>query len=79
MRRLPPLAALRVFEMVAREGSVSGAAIELGMTAGAVSKQVLKLEAWFGRELFHRAGRGLQLALAGADLLRDLTPALDRI
>lgn len=79
MRRLPPLAALRVFEMVAREGSVSGAAIELGMTAGAVSKQVLKLEAWFGRQLFHRAGRGLQLAPVGADLLRDLTPALDRI
>jgi DNA-binding transcriptional LysR family regulator len=79
MRQLPPLAALRVFEMVAREGSVSRAAIELGMTAGAVSKQVLKLEAWFGRQLFHRAGRGLQLAPVGADLLRDLTPALDRI
>lgn len=79
MRRLPPLSALRVFEIVAREGSVSAAAVQLGMTAGAVSKQILKLETWFGRPLFDRAGRGLQLALAGTDLVRDLTPAFDRI
>ena len=79
MRRLPPLSAMRVFEVVAREGGISVAAEQLGMTAGAVSKQVLKLEAWFGQSLFHRAGRGLQLAQVGADLLRELTPALDRI
>jgi LysR family glycine cleavage system transcriptional activator len=79
MRRLPPLSALSVFEIVAREGGVSVAAARLGMTPGAVSKQLLKLEAWFGRQLFHRVGRGLQLAPAGVDLLRDLTPALDRI
>ena len=38
MRRLPPLSALRVFEVVAREGGISAAAEQLGMTAGAVSK-----------------------------------------
>jgi LysR family glycine cleavage system transcriptional activator len=79
MRRLPPLTALRVFEVVAREGGISVAAGQLGMTPGAVSKQVLKLEAWFGQPLFHRAGRGLQLAAVGAALLKDVTPALDRI
>lgn len=79
MRRLPPLSALRVFEAVAREGGISTAAEELGITAGAVSKQVMKLEDWFGQKLFHRAGRGLQLAQVGADLLREITPALDRI
>jgi LysR family glycine cleavage system transcriptional activator len=79
MRRLPPLSALRVFEIVAREGGISMAAEQLGMTAGAVSKQVLKLEAWCGQSLFHRAGRGLQLAQVGVELLHELTPALDRI
>ncbi|HTH97180.1 MAG TPA: LysR substrate-binding domain-containing protein [Stellaceae bacterium] len=79
MRRLPPLSALRIFEIVAREGGVSAASAQLGMTPGAVSKQVLKLEAWLGRKLFSRAGRGLQLAPAGADLLRELGSAFDRI
>ncbi len=79
MRHLPPLSALRIFEVVAREGGVSAAAGQLNMTPGAVSKQVLKLEEWFGQSLFHRVGRGLQLAQVGANLLRELTHALDRI
>ena len=46
---------------IARLGSFSAAAIELGVTHGAVSRQVAALEAWFGHRLFVRAPRGLVL------------------
>ena len=39
-RRLPPLNAMRAFEAVARNGSVTGAARELSVTQGAVSRRV---------------------------------------
>src|SRR5262245_1913613 len=44
MRRLPPLAAVRVFEAAARVGNFTRAAEELGMTQAAVSYQVKLLE-----------------------------------
>jgi LysR family transcriptional regulator, glycine cleavage system transcriptional activator len=40
MRRLPPLNALRIFEVAARAGSYAEAGHELGLTHGAVSRQV---------------------------------------
>ena len=42
--RLPSLNALRAFESAARHLSFKMAASELGVTAGAVSQQVKKLE-----------------------------------
>ncbi|MBV8166912.1 MAG: LysR family transcriptional regulator, partial [Alphaproteobacteria bacterium] len=39
-RRLPSLNALRAFEAAARHGSFTRAALELGVTHGAVSRQV---------------------------------------
>src|SRR3977135_876931 len=59
MRQLPPLSALATFECVARAGGITAAAAELGMTPGAVSKQIIKLERWFGCALFQRAARRL--------------------
>lgn len=56
-RRLPPLNALRVFEVAARTGSYAEAAEELNLTHGAVSRQIAILEGWLGRRLFVRAGR----------------------
>src|ERR671920_204240 len=44
MRRLPPLAAVRVFEAAARHENFTAAANELGMTQAAVSYQVKLLE-----------------------------------
>jgi hypothetical protein len=38
MRRLPPLNALRVFEVAARTGSYAEAGVKLGLTHGAVSR-----------------------------------------
>jgi LysR family glycine cleavage system transcriptional activator len=57
MRRLPPLNALRVFEVAARTGSYAEAASELGLTHGAVSRQIGALEGWLGQRLFVKSGR----------------------
>ena len=59
--RLPPLNALRVFEAAARHLSFKEAASELSITQAAVSHQIKSLEEYLGVELFHRAGRGVQL------------------
>src|SRR5207237_1302588 len=65
-RRLPPLNAARAFEACARLGSTVAAAAALGVTHGAVSKQISVLESWLGVSLFHRAGVRLSPTSAGA-------------
>src|ERR1700689_4017696 len=57
MTTLPPLNALRVFEVAARTGSYAKAATELGLTHGAVSRQISALESWLGQKLFMKNGR----------------------
>ena len=57
MRHLPPLNALRVFEVAARTGSYAEAASQLGVTHGAVSRQIGLLERWVGQTLFTKDGR----------------------
>jgi len=52
--------ALRAAESVLRLGSLSAAAAELGVTAGAVSQHLIRCEEQLGRALFERTGRGLQ-------------------
>ena len=54
---LPPLRALQAFEAFGRLGSVSGAAQELGVTAGAVSQQLKVLEAHLGIQMVLKDGR----------------------
>ncbi|RVC59612.1 LysR family transcriptional regulator, partial [Mesorhizobium sp. M4B.F.Ca.ET.088.02.2.1] len=44
LAQLPPLAAIRVFEAVARHLSFTKAAVELGMTQAAASYQIKLLE-----------------------------------
>lgn len=79
MRKLPPLNAVRAFEAAARHVGFTPAARELGVTHGAISKQVAQLEAWLGCPLFTRAQTRLQLTEAGRTFLATVTPALDRI
>jgi DNA-binding transcriptional LysR family regulator len=57
VRRLPPLNALRIFEVAARTGSYAEAGVELGLTHGAVSRQIAALESWLGQRLFTKDGR----------------------
>jgi DNA-binding transcriptional LysR family regulator len=61
---------LRVFESVARLSSFTRAARELHLTQPAVSMQVKELEAGCGLPLLERAGRGIRLTEAGAELAR---------
>ncbi len=79
-RPLPPLNAVRAFEAAARLGSFKNAATELGVTHGAISRQIQLLEAWLGAPaLFLRLARGVALTPSGNALLAEFSPALDRI
>ncbi len=77
--RLPSLNALRAFEAVARTGSVAAAADELSVTAGAVSRQLARLEADLNLALLEREGRGLRLTAAGERCYAGLQPAFEQI
>jgi DNA-binding transcriptional LysR family regulator len=69
MNDLPRIQALRCFITVAREGTVSRAAILLHLTQPAVSLQLKGLEESTGLQLFNRAPGGFTLTEAGAALL----------
>lgn len=75
---MPPLAALRAFEAVARLGSLSRAAAELNVTKSAVSHQLRALEADLGVSLLRRGGtvRRAETTEAGAALLASVQQAL---
>jgi LysR family transcriptional regulator, glycine cleavage system transcriptional activator len=77
--RLPPLNAIKAFEAAARLGSFTRAAQELNVTHGAVSRQIRLLEDWLGTKLFLRTSRNAVATRAGADLLAEAGPALDRL
>ncbi|NRF71054.1 transcriptional regulator GcvA [Aquincola sp. S2] len=77
MDRLPPLNALRAFEAAARHLSITLAADELHVTAGAVSRQIKSLEEALGLPLFERGHREITLTRKGADYYRSITAALD--
>jgi LysR family glycine cleavage system transcriptional activator len=79
MRKLPPLAAVRVFEAAARHGNFTRAAGELGMTQAAVSYQMKLLEERLGTPLFARQGRGIVLTEAGRRAAPQVTHAFDAI
>src|SRR3984957_14408940 len=53
---MPPLNALRAFEAAARHLSLTRAAEELHVTAGALSHQIRSLEEFLGVKLFERRG-----------------------
>jgi LysR family transcriptional regulator, glycine cleavage system transcriptional activator len=78
-RRHLPLNALRCFEAAARHCHLRRAAEELGVTHGAVSRQVRILEQTLGVALFLRAHNRLQLTSAGTRLFHTVEDALDRI
>ncbi|MGW4897233.1 LysR family transcriptional regulator [Kitasatospora sp. NPDC004240] len=67
---------LRVLRAVARTGSFSAAARELGCTQPAVSQQMKALEKSVDTPLVVRSGRGMQLSEAGRVLLKHATGIL---
>lgn len=59
---------LQAFAAVAEHGSLSAAAVALGLSQPTLGRQVRALEQQVGTELFHRHARGLSLSEAGHDL-----------
>ncbi len=74
-----PLNAVRAFESAARLRSFTRAARELGVTQGAVSRQVASLENHLRRKLFRRAGRGIEITHAGQHYAAEIRDSLARI
>jgi LysR family glycine cleavage system transcriptional activator len=77
-RRSLPLNALRAFESVGRHRSFSLAASELGVTHGAVSRQIGMLESMMGLRLFRRS-QPIELTDEGEALFSGVAPAFDRL
>ncbi|WP_353472964.1 LysR family transcriptional regulator [Salipiger sp. H15] len=65
MPGLPHLRAMQAFEAVGRCGSVRRAAEELGVSPGAISQQVRRIEEHLGVALLERRGRQLELTSWG--------------
>ncbi len=65
MTSLPPLNALRAFDVAGRHLNFRAAADEMGVTQGAVAQQVRLLEAHLGVPLFDRLPKGLAFTSAG--------------
>lgn len=76
-RPLPPLSTLRAFDAVARSGSVTKAAEELGRTHGAISKQLRALQEDIGGPLFDKVGTGVRLNERGRQLAATVGEALN--
>lgn len=79
MRRLPPLNALRVFEVAAQTGSYADAAAQLGVTHGAVSRHIATLEGWLGQRLFVRDGRRMVATPMAKVFAAEVGRSFDRL
>ena len=76
---MPPLNALRAFEVAARHLSLTRAAQELHVTAGALSHQIRGLEELLGIKLFERHVRSIGLTPAGKLLYPGLHTGFSHI
>jgi LysR family glycine cleavage system transcriptional activator len=77
LRKLPPLTALKAFEAVARNLSVTKASAELCVTPAAISQQIKILEQYFERPLFRRLPTGLIPTDEAKLYLEQVSRALD--
>ncbi|WP_340019310.1 LysR family transcriptional regulator [Paenibacillus sp. FSL H3-0457] len=60
---------LKIFQAVAREGSISKAALSLNYVQSNVTARIKQLETQLQVPLFHRSNRGMSLTPAGENLL----------
>ncbi len=73
------LSELSAFATVAQERSFTRAAARLGMSQSALSHSMRTLETRLGVQLLARTTRSVSPTAAGAALLQELAPALERI
>ena len=79
MRRIPKFSLLHAFEAAARTESFSMASDELCITPSAVSHQIRELESYFGRKLFVRQNRRVELTPEGRRLQESLSQVFETI
>lgn len=77
--KLPPLNALKFFEIAGLHSSFKVAAEKLNVTPGAVSRQIAVLEEYLGVRLFKRHFREVTLTQDGRMYLDSVRQALDRV
>ena len=80
-RSIPSVSGLIAFEATARRLSFSGAAADLALSQGAVSKRVRQLEDQLGISLLNRGGHQISLSDAGKQFLpkvQDILAQIDR-
>jgi len=70
---------LRLLRAIAESGSFTAAAVALGYTQSAVSRQMAVLERAADARLFERQAGGVRLTGAGLTLLRHASAALDEV
>lgn len=70
------LNSLRAVEAVGRLGGLATAADELGVTIGAVSQQIQKMERQIGRPLFDRRPKGIMPNALGEEVIARLTAGM---
>jgi len=72
------LTLLKNFVTVARAGSISTAATQVGRTQSALSTQMQRLEEQVGQPLLQRTGAGVRVTAAGEKLLAHASTLLAR-
>lgn len=78
-RSIPPFAALRAFDAVARLGGIRKAAQVLSIDHAVVSRHLRALEAWTGIRLIERSQSGTLLTADGQKYHRAISGAIDDI
>ncbi len=73
------LGGLRALEATGRLGGLRPAAEELGVTVGAVSQQIQKVEKQIGRRMFERLPKGLKLTPLGEEVIGHLTAGMSEL
>ncbi len=77
--KLPPLNALRAFEVTGRTGSLSAASRELRVSVGAISRHINILEDFVGYRLFTRHHNGMTLTQWGNAYHEQIASAFNQI
>ena len=77
--QLPPLNALRAFQVFAQHGSMAAAAAELTVSGSAISHQIRNLEKYLGLPLVRRNGRQILLTEDGRALAGGLSEGFSHI
>jgi len=78
-RLIPSMEGLAIFEAAARHLNFTRTGAELGLTQGAISRQILDLESLLGAALFDRSRRRLALTELGQEYANTVRPLLDAL